>query len=634
MSAARSPIRLMLLIVLLLVACGPVMPRPSSDAMADRGAVAPGADEPPVPSELPRLATPTAFPTITPRPTVISSSVIPPADHLRVGLPALPATLFRPESHAWIEAQLLSPLGKCWTSLGFDYQPTYCFESVPSIENGDLVSATVAIDPTAISPSAPIFVEGQLVTDTAVAETQGIAIPAALPQLRATWRLNPNLRWEDGTPVTASDALESFRVLSEVETLPFDWSRARLASVEALDDHTVAQTYAPGFRDHSAATFVGFLPAHRYSGQEIAAIRAAEDEHPWSFGPYMLQEHAVGQRLTLVANPHFSTPARIPTVIFEYAPDRATLLNWLETDRIDVIGTLGLTIDQAPQLDELAQQGRLTPIYAPATAWEHLTFNIRGQDGESFFDDGRVRQAFAYAIDRERIIRESLYGKSEPLNVYVPPEHPSYPSEGIEPYRFDPDRARQLLDEAGWIMGDDGVRAKDGRPFVITLATTDTPVRRAVAATIVENLASVGVRVAPEFYEPNVLFGGGAEGVLSSSRFDLAMFAWVAGIAPAHELFRCDRAPTPDNGYQGQNFGGYCDSSFDAAARESLLAADESQAREADRRALLIFNRDLPLLPLYRRVLIAAHGPRVTGVRIDPTSDVDLWNLHELEIKP
>lgn len=526
----------------------------------------------------------------------------------------------------------------CYDNLSYDYQARYCYEEFPTLENGGAVTETVTIDPSAISEEAPIVVDGTLITDSATAQAAGIEIPSELDQLTLTFKLNQDLVWEDGVPVTSADAKESFRIKKDPTLqLPVRYTMDRMLSVEATDDHTVVQTYAPGYLDFDYyTTFIGYMPVHKYGGQTIEEIRDQESTHPWSYGPYMVQEHIPGESTTLVSNPYFTPQPKIGTVVFKYVADQEQLIAQLESGQIDYAGTVGLTLNQAPQLDDMEAANKVTAQYVPSTTWEHIDFGIqRGDDEPSFFDDVRTRQAVAYATNRQQIIDNVLFGKTTVMNTYVPSDHPSYPGDdALEQYDFDPEKAKQLLDEAGWTVGADGIREKDGRKFSLTFYTTQgNATRQATAEILQQNLKDVGIEIALEFVPgPEVLFKEGAEGILDSRRFDMALYAWGSGVDPSHTLYRTDFIPGPDNNYDGQNNPGYSNPEFDAAAKAAASELDKEKRRELDKVAEIIVNKELPTFPLYQRVNVGAFNPAVSGIDLDPTSDRDLYNIEQIDI--
>lgn len=560
---------------------------------------------------------------------------------LVIGQTQYPDTLFGIESNASAASQVLFPTGACITSLNYSFQPTYCFDEFATFENGRAVTETVEVDPSAVSAENPIVIDGVLVTDTAVAEEQGLTIPTELPQLTLTWNLNPELRWEDGEPVTSADVLEYRRLTLEPELATPDRSIIdRTVNVEATDEHTVVQTMAPGYLDfdyyyNTWGLGLGFLPEHLYAGKPLSEIRDAENAKPLSFGPYIVQENIPQEQTTLVSNPYFTPQPKIGTVIYKYLTDENQLLAQLESGEIDYAATQALTLALSPQLDDLQSAGVAEVQYVPATVWEHIDFGIDRLDQDSFFEDVRVRQAVAYAINRSEIIDTVLYGKTVVMNTYVSNDHPSYPGDSeLEQYEYDQDRATQLLDEAGWTAGADGVRAKDGRAMNLQFYTTEgNTTRQAVAEIIQQNLGDVGINVELIFVPgTDVFFKTGADGILAGRKFDLGMYAWLTGPNPSHSLYYCEQIPSEETAYNGNNYPAYCNAEFDAAGKAAEAELNLEEKQELDQLPLTIANRDLPTFPLYQRVQIAAYNPAVTGVAIDPTSQIDLYNIQDIDI--
>lgn len=561
---------------------------------------------------------------------------------LVIGQTQYPDTLFGIESNASAASQVIFNTGACITTLNYAFQPTYCFDEFATFENGRAVTETVSVDRNAISAENPVVINGVLVTDTAVAEAEGIEIPDELAQLTLTWNLNPELRWEDGEPVTSADVLEYRRMTLEPGLNTPDRSIIdRTVNVEATDENTVVQTMAPGYLDfdyyyNTWGLGLGFLPAHLYSGKTLEEIRDAESNKSFSFGPYLVQENVPQEQTTLVSNPYFPQQPKIGTVIYKYLTDENQLLAQLESGEIDYAATQALTLALTPQLDDLESAGKATVQYVPATVWEHIDFGIQRLDGqESFFEDVRTRQAIAYAINRQEIIDKVLYGKTVVMNTYVPSDHPSYPGDAeLEGYEFNQERARELLTEAGWTAEGDATRAQDGREMKLQLYTTQgNTTRQAVAEIIQQNLGDVGVDVEIIFVPgTDVLFKNGADGILAGRKFDLGLYAWLTGPNPSHSLYYCEQIPTEENDYNGNNYPAYCNPEFDAAGKAAEAELDVEAKRELDQAPLAIANAELPTLPLYQRVQIAAYNPAVTGVKIDPTSQIDLYNIQDIDI--
>jgi len=242
----------------------------------------------------------------------------------------------------------------------------------------------------------------------------------------------------------------------------------------------------------------------------------------------------------------------------------------------------------------------------------------------------------AYAVNRQEIIDEVLFGKTVVMNTFLPETHWAYPAggEGLEPYLYDAAKAEALLDEAGWVKGADGIREKDGRKFSIQFYTTENnQTRQSVAQIVQENLKVVGIDVVLNFVPATaVLFANGEEGILSARKFDLALYAWVSGPEPSVELYLCDQIPTPDNSYAGQNNTGWCNEDFDNAALASKSVTEREERIPFVVEAEKVFNAELPTFPLYQRVNVGAYNTKVSGLAMNPTSQIDFWNIETWDI--
>jgi peptide/nickel transport system substrate-binding protein len=328
---------------------------------------------------------------------------------------------------------------------------------------------------------------------------------------------------------------------------------------------------------------------------------------------------------------------KVGNIVFKYLTSEDQVLQQLEGGEIDVVGSIGLTLANAPALDALEAAGKAKGQYVPATVWEHMDFAVERGDGqESFFTDVNVRKAVAYGINRQEIIDEVLFGKTVVMNTFLPADHWAYPpnGEGLETYEYDTAKSAELLDAAGWTLGADGVREKDGRKFQVQLYTTENnQTRQSVVQNIQENLKEVGIDVVLNFVPGTaVLFKNGADGILSGRTYDLGMYAWVSGSEPSTALYLCDQIPTPENNYAGQNNTGWCNEEYDAAALASQAATERADRIPLVIAAQKIFNDELPTFPLYQRVNLGAYRPNVTGLQLDPTSQVDFWNIETWDI--
>ena len=154
-----------------------------------------------------------------------------------------------------------------------------------------------------------------------------------------------------------------------------------------------------------------------------------------------------------------------------------------------------------------------------------------------------------------------------------------------------------------------------------------------MAEIIQQNLKDVGIDMEIIFVPgTDVLFKTGADGILAGRKFDLGMYAWLSGPNPSHSLYYCEQIPTEENAYNGNNYTGYCNSEYDTEGKKAEGELNVDAKRALDKSPEVIANRDLPTFPLYQRVQIAAYNPAITGVTINATSQIDLYNIQDIDI--
>jgi peptide/nickel transport system substrate-binding protein len=191
-------------------------------------------------------------------------------------------------------------------------------------------------------------------------------------------------------------------------------------------------------------------------------------------------------------------------------------------------------------------------------------------------------------------------------------------------YPFNPIQGRQLLAERGWSdTNGNGVVDKDGQPLTLSLAGGEAhaPLMAAIQGQL---RANCGIAVEPRLLTRGELEGDWPDGVIFGRRFDLAVFAWRIGLAPACELFTTGQIASPDNP-AGANDTGYSSPEFDAACRSSVQADGQGAAQR-------VFARDLPMLPLFFQPQQAAARPGIQGYTLDPGAPSELWNIEEIQL--
>jgi peptide/nickel transport system substrate-binding protein len=301
-----------------------------------------------------------------------------------------------------------------------------------------------------------------------------------------------------------------------------------------------------------------------------------------------------------------------------------------------------------PTLDLLAGMGHGEVLANLGANVERLILNrsdpnVATADGERaslqiphpFFSDERVRRAFAHAIDRDAIIK--LYPKSElTSNLLVAPLYYNSPNTSFE---FNLDKARALLDEAGWLDTDgDGVRDKGGVAMRVQINTTLNPVRAQTLDIVSQALEQLGVEVEVKSIDVGK-FTSTDPGEIDS---------WTHFYADMQEFFHGNQSPDPGeymgwwttaqipqkaNGWQGFNFQRWSNPEYDALYAQSLREIDPERRRQLFIAMNDLIINDVVLIPLVHRAQLSAAGNTLDGIRLTPW-DADTWNIKDWRRSP
>jgi len=477
----------------------------------------------------------------------------------------------------------------------------------------------------------PSYADGTAVDETAEGGEPGIAV---------TYELKDGLVWGDGAPITTEDVRFTWEVGHDQRTGvdAYELYR-RIDRVDVHDDRRFTLHINKRTCDYQGINDFNLLPAHierpifEAGAPGDYKARTAYQTDPTNpglwMGPYRVKEVVTGQRITLERNPRWwGAPPFFDEIVVRTIENTAALTANLLSGDIDMIaGELGLAIDQALAFE--ARHGdRFQILYNPGLIYEHLDVML----DHPALSDRRVRQALVQAIDRQAI-SERLFGGRQPVAHGAVNPLDSVYYDGVPTYSYDPAAAAALLDEAGWIVGPDGVRAKDGERLAFSLMTTaGNTSREQVQQVLQAQWGAIGAEVAIRNEPPRVFFGR----TVSERRFDgLAMFAWLSSPqAIPRTTLHSDQIPTEENSFTGQNYPGYSNPEMDR-----IIDGLETQCAEADQTRLwrdlqTLYAADLPAIPLYFRANSYIlpkdlEGLRPTGHQYPSTLWIEEWRLAE-----
>jgi peptide/nickel transport system substrate-binding protein len=507
-----------------------------------------------------------------------------------------------------VEAMFPAPV----LGLNYTYTTTGVLETLPTLANGgvQVISATGFLDAT-----------GQFtVTETSQ--------PTTTQQLVVTYRWNPQLHWADGTPLTAADSVFSYELFDQTQaSQEAQVARMLIERYELVDEHTTRAVLKPGRIEPTYLT-TAWPPLPRHRLQDLPARDAFVEfaQQPLGYGPFTFQEQMPGEQVVLTRNEYWPKKANLPEqLVFRFFSSADALRSAVAAGAVDVAALERIPPELYPYLDQDQQSGAARVTFLAGPVYEHLDLNL----ADERLHDPRVRQALAYALNRQGMIDAVFGAKVKPLSSWILPDQRVFYAgdEQLTRYPYDPGKATTLLDAAGLNDKDgDGIRdLADGQPFTLTLLTTDTPQRVTLAERIAADLKAIGIQIETELQPIDQFYS--ATGPLYRRTFQLALFAWIAGVDPGGlPLWSCNAVPLQENEFSGNNFSGWCFEAAEWPLRRANSTLDERIRAQEYLKHQQIWTQEVPVIPLFQRPIAAIVHPRMQGVVPDPLAPIT-WNI-------
>ncbi len=428
-----------------------------------------------------------------------------------------------------------------------------------------------------------------------------------------TFKLKDGIKFHDGKPLTSADVKYTFDKLFEskgakgsafYDTVNGE-KKPHILAIETPDEKTInLKLSRASLKSQLLANLVpiGIIP----NGSEVGT-QASNTRPPIGTGPYKFVSFDPVQNILKVeAFPDYWEGApKIPTITVKAIADANSMLAELKSQIIDLAPGAS---DIAPDaLNSLEQDPNLKVLKFDGSNVQYIGFNTETEP----LNNVKVRQAISYAINREKIISDLLLNQAKIAHSILPPESWAY-NEGTK-YNFDPEKAKQLLDEAGFKDKDgDGMREMPKITFKISQGTTSQ-----YATLMQSQLAEIGIPVQLESLEFKTMLDQVKKG-----QYQMSTGRWVGGNQDPlflRDLFTTSQIPTNEGG--GFNRGRYSNKQVDELLNDAYNEIDRAKAKEYYFKAQEIISNEVPMLPLWYSANMVVANKRVKDIKINASGD-------------
>lgn len=417
---------------------------------------------------------------------------------------------------------------------------------------------------------------------------------------RLKFTLRKNILWEDGYELTAEDMEFTYKLVIAPETgSPYAEDFLRVKDFRLIDRYTFEVEYDAFFARAVSSWMSPILPKHILEGQNIR--NTPFSRKPVGAGPYKLKSWETGSRIILESSDtYFEGQPNIAEVVYRIIPDEATMFMETRAGRLDVMNLNPLQF--------LRQTGgefwneEYTKYKYLASVYIFLGFNLQ----HPFFKDVRVRQAISLAINRDALVKGVLLGQGVAAFGPYKPGSWAYHS-GLSPQAQDLNKAKRLLEEAGFKKGKSGQLYKDGIPFTFTILTNQGNEQRILTSTLIQSqLAALGIEVKTRTVE----WASFIREFVNKGNFDAVILGW--SITQDPDIFQIWHSSQAHDG--GLNFTRYANPEVDKVLEEARSTPNREKRAELYYKLQEILVRDQPYCFLFVPYALPIVQKRFKGI--------------------
>ncbi len=435
-----------------------------------------------------------------------------------------------------------------------------------------------------------------------------------------TWRirLREGVKWHDGQPFTAEDVKYTIELLKNPAFRASSRSGHELVNnirvVSPLElTWQLSQSFAPYL---SLLSWTFIVPKH--------VVGAAGDPNTSTFntapvgtGPFKWGERIAGDHLTLKANlDYFGAGPLLERLVFKYVPDLTALFTQFRSGSIDFLGLQGVPPDQYAQAKAIPD---VEIHVSPLPAVQNVTFNL----GHPVLVEKAVRQALYYALDKRSIIEALYHGLPKETESYLPEGNWAYRAD-LPKHQYSLDKARKLLDDAGWKPGPDGVRVKNGRRLEFTNSTVaGNPAQEQTQLLLAQTWKAIGVSMNIRNMPGAVIWGK----FWSQSEFDsLVTYTNCTIASDPNVIDRFGSHSIPAQGGFGSNVYQFKNATVDTLLEDAVKTVSQDRRKQDYFTIQGIMRDELAMLPMFQVVLIEGNRKRLVGFKNNVNVLSNAWN--------
>jgi peptide/nickel transport system substrate-binding protein len=475
-----------------------------------------------------------------------------------------------------------------------------------------------------------------------------------------TWKLRQDVKWADGEPFTADDVLFTYQYISNPDVKATSVAAyADVDKVEVLDDYTVRIT----FKNPTTAWFTPFvsqlgmiIPRHIFEAYNGAnAANAPENLKAMGTGPYYVSEFrnedvliiggnaVTTNKIIYDINPYYRDPNKpfFSKVELSGGGDLDTAVEAGKEGLVDYVWNIAVPEET---LVDVESAGKAVAVVVPSSFVERIMFNFSDPnketaDGERsnlqfphpILSDLAVRQAIAMAINREAIA--APYGRGGTFTTNILADPPVYASSNNE-YDYDPMKAAELLEEAGWVdTNGDGIREKDGVELRLTFQTSIQALRQQTQEQVKKDLEAIGIALELKQIDSSIFFGPPQDTTDTRRQFyaDLEEFAF-SNKSPDPTAYMagwaCDQIAQKENEWSLPNWSRYCNPEFDELFQQAANELDQTKRAELFVQMNELLIQDAAVIPLVALTTPVIVSKDLKGYEFTAW-DSDVWNIQD-----